>query len=117
MQAINTKQKIYDAATDLIDKKGFDSTTIEDISKKANVSVGAFYHYYKSKDDIYFELYKIADQYFEEEVYPQLDGLNAAEQLHTYFMHYAKYNNERGIDASDSCTTPRTRTSSLKEDT
>ena len=56
LQAISTKKKIYNSAMELMDKRGFENTTIEDISKKADVSVGASYHFYKSKDDIFFEL-------------------------------------------------------------
>lgn len=99
LQAISTKKKIYNSAMELMDKRGFENTTIEDISKKADVSVGAFYHYYKSKDDIFFELYKIADEYFEKEVYAKLADKPSGEQLIIYFEHYAKYNQDRGLDA------------------
>lgn len=99
LQAINTKKKIYDVAMELMNTRGFDNTTIEDISKKANVSVGAFYHYYKSKDDIFFELYKIADEYFKSEVSLKLVNKTSSEQIIIYFEHYAKYNQDRGLDA------------------
>lgn len=51
-QAIQTKLKITEIATDLFKKKGFDSVKIQDICEAANISVGAFYHHFKSKSEI-----------------------------------------------------------------
>ena len=33
--------------------KGFRSTTMEDIAKKAELSTGAIYQYFKNKDELY----------------------------------------------------------------
>ena len=63
-QAEETHRKIYNTAFDLMTRKGFDKITIKDISKKAGVSIGTFYHYYKSKNDILREVYQKADDYF-----------------------------------------------------
>lgn len=48
------KNKIYDSAMLMINKFGYDSVTINDICKEADISVGSFYHHYSSKDDILF---------------------------------------------------------------
>ena len=45
-QRIETRKRIYDAAIELFLEKGFETVTIEDIRKKAKVSVGAFYHHF-----------------------------------------------------------------------
>ena len=45
-KALETKNRIYTAAINLMDRKGFENITIIDISKEAGVSVGAFYHYF-----------------------------------------------------------------------
>ena len=47
-------------------KEKLSSITLK-ISKSAGVSVGAFYHYFKSKNDIFRNLPE-ADRYFEEHV-------------------------------------------------
>ncbi len=99
LQAIATKKKIYDAAMALMDKNGFDNTTIEEISQAAGVSIGAFYHYYKSKDEIYVELFKICDLYFEETVEPLLNGLDTPSKIILFFKHYGMYTMGRGLDA------------------
>ncbi len=82
-----------------MDKKGFSNTTIEEISRGAGVSVGTFYHYFKSKEDIFFDLYKKADEYFETTVAQRLrtSGLSASEQVILFFKHYARYNKKRGF--------------------
>lgn len=98
LQAQKTKRKIYNAAVYLFNKHGFDNTTIEDISRKAGVSVGAFYHYYPSKSDIYTELYQKIDEFFETTVKPQLTEEDFYGNVLIYFKHYAEYQELRGID-------------------
>lgn len=50
------KQEKYDAILDaafkVIEDKGFESTSISDIVKHANVAQGTFYLYFKSKNDL-----------------------------------------------------------------
>jgi TetR/AcrR family transcriptional regulator, fatty acid metabolism regulator protein len=98
-QAQKTKSKIYKVATQLMDKKGFNNTTIEEISKKAKVSVGTFYLYYRSKDEIFQELFYKADTYFKNQVSLHLKAKNALDRIATFFQHYARYNQARGLDA------------------
>lgn len=99
VQAQKTKKKIYDVAMKLMNKKGFDNTTIAEISKAANVSVGTFYLYYKSKDDIFFEIYQKADVFFKNQVFQALADKEPLDQIIGFFKHYARYNQERGLDA------------------
>ncbi|MDD3168822.1 MAG: TetR/AcrR family transcriptional regulator [Eubacteriales bacterium] len=99
LQAQKTKRKIYNAATDLFSRHGFDNTTIEDISRKAGVSVGAFYHYYPSKSEIYSELYKKIDVFYENTIEAQLVEEDFYDNVIIFFRHYAAYNSVRGTDA------------------
>ena len=46
------REKIMDAAETLFSEKGFEATTIEDISKASAYSRRTIYAYYESKDDI-----------------------------------------------------------------
>jgi AcrR family transcriptional regulator len=46
------KKEFVDAAIELFSTKGFEQTSVTDISRKVGVSHGAFFYYYKSKDDI-----------------------------------------------------------------
>lgn len=51
------KQKIIDTAAALFHKKGYKSTTIDDVSKKLGITKAALYHYVKSKDEILSIIY------------------------------------------------------------
>jgi AcrR family transcriptional regulator len=99
LQAQRTKHKIYKAAVELFDKNGFDNTSIEDISRKAGVSVGAFYHYYPAKTDIYSELYRKIDEFYEKTVAAQLVEADFFDNVILFFKHYAAYNSARGLES------------------
>lgn len=58
LQRITTKEKIIQVAIEMIDQASFDTVTINQICKKADVTKGAFYHHFDSKSDIVAEYYK-----------------------------------------------------------
>lgn len=90
-QAAETNRKIFQAAKDLLDEKDFESITIREIVKRANVSIGTFYHYYKTKLDVFYETYSVADEYFETVVWPSLVQSGARERIYVFFDNYASY--------------------------
>jgi AcrR family transcriptional regulator len=47
------RQQIQESAKKLFLRKGFRSTTMEDIAKDVELSTGAIYQYFKSKDELY----------------------------------------------------------------
>ncbi|KEI00851.1 TetR family transcriptional regulator [Clostridium botulinum] len=98
IQAMNTKKKLYDISTELMKTKGYDNVTIQEICKKAGVSVGSFYHYFESKNDIFIELYKIADDFFYDTIKGKLSSENTINKIIEYFNYYAEYNEKMGID-------------------
>ncbi|MEL7606725.1 hypothetical protein SDC9_65474 [bioreactor metagenome] len=100
IQAEATKNKIYKTAIKLMEQKGFNNMKIDDICTKAGVSVGSFYNYFKSKDDILIEIYKRGDVYFEETVRPNVKGKCAVENIIDYFEYYAKYNELTGVETA-----------------
>lgn len=106
-QALVTKDKIYAAAIDLMDRKGFENITIADISKEAGVSVGAFYHYFTSKNDILAEIFHKADDYFSTHVITGLKGESIPEKIVQYFDHYAKFNVSSGVELTQQLFNPK----------
>lgn len=98
LQAIETRNRIYAAAIRLMERNGFENITIEQISKAADVSVGAFYHHFGSKNDILDEIFRRADDYFREHVLDKLSGATAAGKIVSYFDHYARFNVQMGVD-------------------
>lgn len=98
LQAIETRNRIYESAIKLMERNGFDNITIEQISKAAAVSVGAFYHHFGSKNDILNEIFKRADDYFSERVIDHLSGETACQRIVSFFNHYARFNIYLGVD-------------------
>lgn len=99
-QALETRAKIYDAAIELINKKGYDNITLEEISAKAGVSIGSFYHHFKAKYDILAEVYKRGDEYFKETVVPNLKDPTAVGRILEFFDHYVTHIEKSGMDIS-----------------
>jgi AcrR family transcriptional regulator len=100
LQAKKTKRQLMQNALKLIDEYGYDNVTIEDISKMTGVSVGAFYHYYSSKAEIFAGFYKKIDDYYEAKVTPLLDMKKSQDSIVLYFRHYARYITKKGIKHS-----------------
>jgi TetR/AcrR family transcriptional repressor of nem operon len=51
-QAAANRQKILDVAGTLFRERGFDGTGVDDIMKRAGLTHGGFYGYFRSKDDL-----------------------------------------------------------------
>jgi len=81
VQALTTKNKIYNIAVELLEESRYENIKIEDICKKAEVSVGSFYNY------------------FEFEVIENLKSINSLDKIVEFFTYYANYNKIVGIDA------------------
>ncbi|MFS8100728.1 TetR/AcrR family transcriptional regulator [Lentzea alba] len=54
-----TEQKIIDAAVRLFASQGYDATSVQEIVTAAEVTKGALYHYFRAKDDLLFEIYRL----------------------------------------------------------
>jgi AcrR family transcriptional regulator len=106
-QALETKERIYSAAIDLMDREGFENITIADISKKAGVSVGAFYHYFTSKNDILAEIFHKADEYFSTQVISGLKMGSIPKKIVEYFDYYAKFNMRSGVELTQQIFNPK----------
>jgi AcrR family transcriptional regulator len=51
-----TRQQMFNAAAALFSEKGYESTSIEDVTEKADVSKGTFYYHFESKEALVVEL-------------------------------------------------------------
>lgn len=91
LQAQATYENIYNAAMSLVEKEGFKNITVRKICEKAGVSIGSFYNYFSSKEDILNEIFKKADDFFLNVVANNLDGENAKEKIVKFFIYYAEY--------------------------
>lgn len=55
-KSMATKMKVLETAGFLFTQKGFESTTMQDITNSSGVSKDAIYHHFKSKEEIFFAL-------------------------------------------------------------
>lgn len=85
-----TVKKILDVSFRLFREKGYDHTTIQDITDALGMSKGAVYHHFKSKEEI---LDKISDRYYDEmgwfrsvRLDPGLSGLEKVRQVLTLLL-------------------------------
>ena len=51
------RERLYETATRLIAKHGYESTTLRNVADKAGVSVGLLYKYFPNKRAVVIELY------------------------------------------------------------
>ena len=52
LKSQETKAKIFRAAKNILQKKGYEQLSIKNICEEAGVSNGSFYHHFKTKDDL-----------------------------------------------------------------
>ncbi|MDL4774607.1 TetR/AcrR family transcriptional regulator [Actinomadura xylanilytica] len=52
------ERRILDAAVRLFAERGFDGTSVQGVVEAARVTKGALYHYFGSKDDLLYEIYR-----------------------------------------------------------
>jgi AcrR family transcriptional regulator len=56
-QGAETKDRLYATAMGLITRRGYEATTLREIAKEANVSVGLLYRYFPSKQAVILAFY------------------------------------------------------------
>lgn len=67
------KEDIFSAAYELFSKNGFKSVNVADITRLAGISVGSFYHYYPSKEDLFIEIYMEENKKVKDHIIESLD--------------------------------------------
>ncbi|MCI0416515.1 TetR/AcrR family transcriptional regulator [bacterium] len=88
--------QILDAARDLFFTRGFEGTTIEDIAERTELSKGAIYLYFPSKEEIYVSITHEGSQILHQMLYEAASSNLPADTLlrrlgQTYFRFYKEY--------------------------
>ena len=89
-QAQKTETAILNAALELMRRDGFDSVTVRDICKHANITTGAFYHHFKSKEELFDKGFAPMDQFMGTALERCRDK-GPVERLLTVLEHYARF--------------------------
>ena len=54
---MNNKEKIINSANKLFEEKGYFNTNSNEIAKSAGLAAGTFYNYFKTKEELFIEIY------------------------------------------------------------
>lgn len=95
-QARQSKKEIVNAYIELVKERGVDNFTIKDICQKINISVGRFYHHFKSKDAVLFYMYYGWDDFVKNHPIPK--DLDIVAQILAYYKLYADFNTALGLE-------------------
>ena len=98
-QALQTKNKIIEAAKKLIIENGFDNVSVDDITKLAGVAKGSYYVYFKKKEDIISEIGCLEFRYINEEIINMKD-VSFIDKLKYYAKRYKQGLLELGVEIS-----------------
>jgi TetR/AcrR family fatty acid metabolism transcriptional regulator len=93
-QANRSKQKIAKAALSLFQKKGYQNVTIEDICKKADISVGGFYHHFRSKNAVFEIVMSEITEKVNNYVRTHPRGSSVREDLRQFLLFFAQCHQE-----------------------
>lgn len=102
MKSEQNKKRIYDCAIQLFREYGYQNVSIEDIVERSGTSVGTFYHYFKSKDELPILFLKTYlqnsfDEYEERVLLPnQGKGAPVLPQLSSFLLFAQKLPHEGG---------------------
>lgn len=89
-QANRSKHKIATTALSLFKKKGYHNVTIEEICKKADVSVGGFYHYFSSKGAVFQVVMAEITERVSRYVRTHTPDPCILEELHQFLLFFAQ---------------------------
>jgi len=53
---VETKERLLEVSKELFSEKGYQGTSVEEIVKRANLSKGAFYFHFRSKEELLTEI-------------------------------------------------------------
>ncbi len=98
LKSKETKEKIFQAAKNILQRGGYESLSIKNICEEAGVSNGSFYHHFKTKDDLLS--YYIENQ---PTIDPELldipkDRAAATEAIVGVYLNYVAYCKELGVE-------------------
>lgn len=94
-QAQRTESAILNTALALMREDGFEAVTVRDICRKAGITTGAFYHHFRSKEELFDKGFEPLDRYIEKALENQLTE-DPAQRLEIVLRNYARFMEECG---------------------
>ncbi|MBB2942252.1 AcrR family transcriptional regulator [Actinoplanes lutulentus] len=78
---LDSRQRLFEAAVELIAEQGFSATTVDDIALRAGVAKGTVYYNFKSKNELFEELLRHGVGLLTEEFRTAVAGLPARDAV------------------------------------
>lgn len=92
-----TKRVILDAARKLSEEKGYEKVSVQDIVKESGLSVGAFYHHFRGKDEVLNESFLQFDDRLTDELYEKYDQMAPLQALQSILTDQASFVESIGV--------------------
>ena len=90
-----TRKKILDSSIRIINEKGFNNTTLNDMCRSSGVAIGTFYHYFSSTQDILVEILRIEGEEMSQ-FSESLEASSAVEALESMLVYQLDYFEKKG---------------------
>lgn len=101
-QAQETKKRIYEKTIDLLKDHDFEDITVQEICKNAGCSVGNFYNYFSSKEELVIQSYPFFDEYVED--LPKVtEEINPLEAITSLIVDQVKVIDDLGPNIASQC--------------
>ncbi|MDY6827025.1 MAG: TetR/AcrR family transcriptional regulator [Bacillota bacterium] len=85
-KAVETKKRIFDATKALVDTHGIEGVNIRRIARKADISIGTFYRYYSSKDEVIYDMLIYISEKFLADIRGKLKGETYSEKIYDFLI-------------------------------
>lgn len=95
MKSKEVKERIYQAAVELMNQYGYEYVTIANICKTAGVSVGSFYHFYANKEALLANFFQEAYASFDVQADCMSDSV--IERITAMLCHYSDFCEKQGL--------------------
>nr|WKN39248.1 TetR/AcrR family transcriptional regulator [Tunicatimonas sp. TK19036] len=90
MNTTTRQKQIFDTALALFSQQGYDQTSMRDIAKEADISLGLTYNYFKNKDALLLEIVQEGIRQIEQD-WPTYPAKSFQQWLVRYFTILEKY--------------------------
>lgn len=94
-QGQKTEEAILQAAIALFRDRPFEQVSVRDICRQAGITTGAFYHHFRSKEEMLLRGFGPLDRYMERAMEAHRDE-DPAQRLLALLRHYAAFMEEQG---------------------
>ena len=95
-QAAKTEEAILQAAMELCRGRRFEQVSVRDICQKAGITTGAFYHHFRSKEELLLRGFAPLDRYMKHALEEAEGTEDPSQRLLVLLRSYARFMEEQG---------------------